>query len=140
MHEAVLDAVLREKGAVLLAVIGITRTSGLFIASYPNVKIVNSLFEHLQDFDCMVSAANSHGLMDGGVDLAIVQFFGFELMDSMQERILNDYLGEQPVGVSFIQNSVPLFVVAIYLLSPACTACYCQGNETECCISKMASP
>jgi O-acetyl-ADP-ribose deacetylase (regulator of RNase III) len=68
----------------------------------PNVKIVNGLFEHLQDFDCMVSAANSFGLMDGGVDLAIIQFFGFELMDRVQERILTDYLGEQPVGASFI--------------------------------------
>src|SRR5215475_610327 len=50
----------------------------------------------------MVSAANSFGLMDGGVDLAIVRFFGFELMDRVQDRVLTDYLGEQPVGTSFI--------------------------------------
>ena len=71
-------------------------------AGLPNITIVNNYFEHLQTFDCMVSAANSFGLMDGGVDLAIIQFFGFELMDRVQERILTDYLGEQPVGTSFI--------------------------------------
>jgi hypothetical protein len=32
----------------------------------PNVKIVNGRFENLRAFDCMVSAANSFGLMDGG--------------------------------------------------------------------------
>jgi O-acetyl-ADP-ribose deacetylase (regulator of RNase III) len=68
----------------------------------PNVKIVNGHFEDLRAFDCMVSAANSFGLMDGGVDLAIVQFFGYELMDRVQDHVLTHYLGEQPVGTSFI--------------------------------------
>ncbi len=68
----------------------------------PSVKIVRGGFEKLPAFDCMVSAANSFGLMDGGVDLAIIQFFGFELMDRVQERVLADYLGEQPVGTCFI--------------------------------------
>lgn len=31
----------------------------------PNVKIVHDKFENLPYFDCMVSAANSFGLMDG---------------------------------------------------------------------------
>lgn len=68
----------------------------------PNVKVVNDRFENLPEFDCMVSAANSFGLMDGGVDLAIVGFFGIELMDRVQQHILTEYLGEQPVGTSFI--------------------------------------
>lgn len=68
----------------------------------PNVEIVTSYFEQLPEFDCMVSAANSFGLMDGGVDLAIIRFFGYELMKRVQERILADYLGEQPVGTSII--------------------------------------
>ena len=50
----------------------------------------------------MVSAANSFGLMDGGVDLAIICYFGVELMDRVQEKIIRDYLGEQPVGTSII--------------------------------------
>jgi O-acetyl-ADP-ribose deacetylase (regulator of RNase III) len=67
-----------------------------------NVEIVNGRFEELEEFDCMVSAANSFGLMDGGVDLAIICYFGVELMDRVQERIIGDYLGEQPVGTSVI--------------------------------------
>lgn len=40
----------------------------------PNVEVVKGYFEELPEFDCMVSAANSFGLMDGGIDLAIVGF------------------------------------------------------------------
>jgi O-acetyl-ADP-ribose deacetylase (regulator of RNase III) len=68
----------------------------------PNVQVVNGYFEQLPEFDCMVSAANSFGLMDGGVDLAIVRFFGKSLRDRVQQHILQEYLGEQPVGTSFI--------------------------------------
>lgn len=68
----------------------------------PTVSIVCGRFEDLPDFDCMVSAANSFGLMDGGVDLAITRFFGLQLMERVQTHILREYLGEQPVGTSFI--------------------------------------
>ncbi|MEH2372547.1 macro domain-containing protein [Nostoc sp.] len=68
----------------------------------PNVEIVNNYFEWLPDFDCMVSPANSFGMMDGGIDAAIIRFFGCSLMARVQGRILEDYLGEQPVGTSMI--------------------------------------
>lgn len=71
----------------------------------PSVSIVNGYFEDLTDYDCMVSAGNSFGLMDGGVDLAIIRYFGLELMDRVQARIINHYCGEQPVGTSFIINT-----------------------------------
>ena len=71
-------------------------------SSYPEVKIVNGRFEQIPVFDCMVSAANSFGLMDGGVDLAITNFFGASLQTSVQQVILARYTGEQPVGTSFI--------------------------------------
>jgi O-acetyl-ADP-ribose deacetylase (regulator of RNase III) len=67
-----------------------------------HVEIVNGRFEDLEEFDCMVSAADSFGLMDGGVDLAITDYFGVELKYRVQEKIIRDYLGEQPVGTSFI--------------------------------------
>jgi O-acetyl-ADP-ribose deacetylase (regulator of RNase III) len=35
-------------------------------------------------------------------DLAILEFFGVELMDRIQAKIIADFLGEQPVGSSFI--------------------------------------
>ncbi|HEY9711353.1 MAG TPA: macro domain-containing protein [Oculatellaceae cyanobacterium] len=68
----------------------------------PNVEIVNNYFEWLPEFDCMVSPANSFGLMDGGIDAAIIRFFGDSLLDRVQQRILEEYLGEQPVGTSLI--------------------------------------
>lgn len=71
-------------------------------STFPDVEIVNGYFEKLPEFDCMVSAANSFGLMDGGVDLAIVRFFGRSLEKRVQAHILESYLGEQPLGTSFI--------------------------------------
>lgn len=69
---------------------------------YPQVEVVNNYFEKLPAFDCMVSAANSFGLMDGGVDLAISRFFGWDLMNKVQARIIDEYFGEQPVGTSML--------------------------------------
>ena len=69
---------------------------------FPEVKILTGYFEEVQEFDCMVSAANSFGLMDGGVDLAIINFFGDQLEKRIQKFIIENYFGEQPVGTSFI--------------------------------------
>jgi O-acetyl-ADP-ribose deacetylase (regulator of RNase III) len=71
-------------------------------APYPRVEMVCGRFEQLPAFDCMVSAANSFGLMDGGVDYAISAFFGWDLQRRVQRTIIDEYLGEQPVGTSFI--------------------------------------
>jgi len=68
----------------------------------PDVEVVYGGFEELPVFDCMVSAANSFGLMDGGVDAAIARYFGPELVQRVQQRILAEYLGEQPVGTSLL--------------------------------------
>jgi O-acetyl-ADP-ribose deacetylase (regulator of RNase III) len=73
-----------------------------YFKSLPNVEVINDYFENVSEFDCMVSAANSFRLMDGGVDAAIVEFFGKGLMPRVQERIIEEYFGEQPVGTSFI--------------------------------------
>ena len=67
-----------------------------------SVVIKNDRFENIAEFDCMVSAGNSFGLMDGGVDLAIINYFGIDLMDRVQDYILREFRGEQPVGTSFI--------------------------------------
>jgi O-acetyl-ADP-ribose deacetylase (regulator of RNase III) len=73
-----------------------------YFGYFPNVEIVNSYFEQLAEYDCLVSPANSFGMMDGGMDAAIIKFFGVSLEQRVQQRILEDYLGEQPVGTSFI--------------------------------------
>jgi O-acetyl-ADP-ribose deacetylase (regulator of RNase III) len=68
----------------------------------PNMEVAHCCFEELPAYDCLVSPANSFGMMDGGMDAAITKFFGVSLMDRVQRRILDDYLGEQSVGTSFI--------------------------------------
>lgn len=73
-----------------------------YFAGLPRVEIVRGFFQDVPEFDCMVSPANSFGLMDGGVDAAITNFFGAQLMKRVQRHIVEDYFGEQPVGTSFI--------------------------------------
>ena len=66
------------------------------------VETVHGSFESLPQFDCIATAGNSFGLMDAGIDLAVVKFFGRDLMKRIQSRILDEYCGEQPVGTSMI--------------------------------------
>lgn len=67
-----------------------------------NVKIVCADFRAVPEFDCIVSPANSFGIMDGGFDLALINYFGLELMKLVQAKIKNEYAGEQPVGTCLI--------------------------------------
>jgi O-acetyl-ADP-ribose deacetylase (regulator of RNase III) len=73
-----------------------------YFKDLPNVEIVNARFESLARYDCFVTAGNCFGQMDAGVDAAVVRFFGLPLMERVQEHILAEYLGEQPVGTSFL--------------------------------------
>lgn len=68
---------------------------------FPDVEVVFKRFEDT-DFDCVVSAANSFGLMDGGVDQCITDYFGVQMMHRVQNRIIEEFAGEQPVGTSII--------------------------------------
>jgi O-acetyl-ADP-ribose deacetylase (regulator of RNase III) len=69
---------------------------------FPGVEVVPGRFEDLPAFDCFITAANSFGQMDAGVDAAVAHYFGPDLVRDIQARILRDYLGEQPVGTSFL--------------------------------------
>ena len=51
---------------------------------------------------CVVSPANSFGIMDGGYDLALTKWYGEQLQERVQKYIMKNYYGEQPVGSSFI--------------------------------------
>lgn len=82
--------------------LGVCEAFTEYFHGLPNVEVHNTYFEKIEDYDCMVSAANSFGIMDGGVDLAISKYFGWDLMKRVQKRIISEYLGEQPVGTSFI--------------------------------------
>lgn len=67
-----------------------------------NVSIVNDSFINISDYDCIVSPANSFGIMDGGFDGALTTYFGNILMENVQKNIKEEYAGEQPVGTSII--------------------------------------
>jgi O-acetyl-ADP-ribose deacetylase (regulator of RNase III) len=56
----------------------------------------------VDDYDVMVAAANSFGLMDGGIDAAITAYFGEALMYEVQRRIVREFQGEQPVGTCLL--------------------------------------
>ena len=70
--------------------------------THPEVEIVHGRFEDLPSFDCVITAGNSFGLMDAGIDLAVVRYFGRHVMERIQRQILDDYLGEQPVGTCIL--------------------------------------
>ena len=69
-----------------------------------NVIAVRGDFARFMDehpeVDCVVSPANSFGIMDGGYDRAITDYFGRGLMEAVQRKIVDVWLGEQPVGTS----------------------------------------
>jgi O-acetyl-ADP-ribose deacetylase (regulator of RNase III) len=69
----------------------------------PNVSVLQSRFEELPPHDCFVTAANSFGIMNAGIDAAVVRFHGEDLMRRFQFRVLNEFLGEQPIGTCLIE-------------------------------------
>lgn len=73
------------------------RFSGL-----PNVRVVQGRFQDLEPHDCFVTAGNAFGLMTAGIDAVVVDRFGEPLMQQVQQRIMDQYFGEQPVGTAFI--------------------------------------
>jgi O-acetyl-ADP-ribose deacetylase (regulator of RNase III) len=52
--------------------------------------------------DALVSPANSFGIMDGGLDLAIRDQLGFSVESRIQQAILEKHHGELPVGCAEI--------------------------------------
>jgi O-acetyl-ADP-ribose deacetylase (regulator of RNase III) len=69
----------------------------------PRVTVIQSRFEDLPPHDCFVTAANAFGIMNAGIDAAVIRFHGEDLMRRIQYRIMNEFLGEQPIGSSFIE-------------------------------------
>lgn len=61
----------------------------------------NFMNEH-PTIDGIVSPGNSFGLMDGGYDKAIINYFGTWLMKDVQKTILKYFYGEQGVGTCLI--------------------------------------
>jgi O-acetyl-ADP-ribose deacetylase (regulator of RNase III) len=51
-----------------------------------------------QPADAIVSPANSFGIMDGGLDLAIRDQLGYSIQGKIQDVITDKYHGELPIG------------------------------------------
>ena len=66
-------------------------------SDYPEVEVITGDYFQ-QDADAIVSPANSYGIMDGGLDLAIRDELGFQVETDIQEIILQKYHGEMPIG------------------------------------------
>ena len=81
-----------------------------YFSDLENIEIVNEDFAIFMDnhpnIEAIVSPANSFGIMTGGYDKAITDYFGKKLMKDVQEIIIRDWFGEQPVGTSI---SVPIY-------------------------------
>ena len=71
-------------------------------AGEPDVEVIHSRFEDVAEYDAIVSPGNSFGLMDVGIDAAIIDYFGYELMQRVQAEIMAQYCGEQPVGTCLL--------------------------------------
>ena len=71
-------------------------------AGLPRVRIICSAFEDLEPHDCFVTAGNAFGIMTAGIDAAVVRFFGETIMERVQHRIMDEFLGEQPIGSAFV--------------------------------------
>ena len=73
-------------------------------SSYPEVEVLTGDYFQ-QSADAIVSPANSFGIMDGGLDLAIRNELGFQVEAGIQEVILSKYHGEMPIGNAEIINT-----------------------------------
>lgn len=74
-------------------------------AGLPRVTVIQCSFEELPPHDCFVTAANSFGIMVAGIDAAVIRFHGADLMKRIQFRILDEFLGEQPIGTALIEST-----------------------------------
>lgn len=62
-------------------------------------------YEDLPPHDCFVTAGNAYGIMTAGIDAAVINLLGSAIMHTVQSRIVDEYLGEQPVGTAFVIES-----------------------------------
>ncbi len=77
-----------------------------YFSDTENVELINKdiikFLDENKHIHCVVSPANSFGIMDGGYDLALRNYYGMQLQDRVQKYIMDKFYGEQPVGTSFI--------------------------------------
>ena len=92
----------------------------------PGVRVIRGTFEELEPHDAFVTAGNAFGIMTAGIDAAVVRYFGESLIRRVQQRIMDDFFGEQPVGTAFVlpteHPSIPFLVHAPTMRVPCSIA------------------
>lgn len=68
---------------------------------YDGVTVYQGALEDIPEADCLVTAGNSFGIMDGGLDAAVKLQFP-DAATNVTEAIAANYLGEIPVGQAII--------------------------------------
>ena len=73
---------------------------------HENIEVFQGSFHDFMkthsEVEGIVSPANSYGLMDGGYDAAIAEWFGAETVEAVQAAVIKECFGEQPVGSCLI--------------------------------------
>ena len=90
-----------------------------FFKNISNIHIHNidlhTFLNQNSNIEAIVSPANSFGLMDGGYDKVIVDYYGLSIVQKVKQYILKNYFGEQPVGTAF---TVPINETQFLIHSP----------------------
>jgi O-acetyl-ADP-ribose deacetylase (regulator of RNase III) len=72
--------------------------------------------------DAIVSPANCFGFMDGGIDRAYSERFGWQLQDRLREIIRRDWDGELPIGLALLletgDKDIPYLISAPTMRAP----------------------
>ncbi|NUP12300.1 MAG: Appr-1-p processing protein [Polyangiaceae bacterium] len=103
----------------------LTRAWSEVFAEHEEVTVVHGDFFE-RDADAMVSPANSFGIMDGGIDVAIRRELGGTIQNVVQKLILEKHHGELHVGAAEIVETAhvrwPFLVVAPTMRVPESVA------------------
>lgn len=100
----------------------LTDAWGKEFAPYSAVKIqTGSVFE--LNVDAIVSPANSFGIMDGGLDGKLRDYFGMAIEKAVRHQIQHEFHGELPVGLATVidtgNDRFPYLVCAPTMRFPA---------------------
>ena len=115
-----------------------------------NKQVIDSLKIHFKDFPdvivhhanileiaehCIVSPANSHGFMDGGIDNDYLDFFGKKIEKIVQNAILRRPEGFLPVGASILVKTlhpvIPYMIVAPTMEMPEAVPAINAGRAMQ---------
>ena len=81
-----------------------------------NIDIETFLDEN-EDIDTIVTAGNSFGIMDGGLDFFVRRYYmnnGVDIETLVREGIQRGYNGEQPVGTAMVVHTYKQLPILIY--------------------------